>query len=191
MVKNMQKFFALAFLVLCGCKTVPESVGVQPAEKEVPALDGKIFASARLDPKSGSSASGQAWFAESENGIQVAVSVTGINPGAHGIHIHEKGDCSAEDASSAGDHLNPSAHEHGPPQPKLFHAGDLGNIIIDDKGLGVLNLSIPSDNLDPNFSWTSIIGAALILHDKADDLHSQPSGNAGDRIACGLIVKQN
>lgn len=189
MYKNI---FYLGALLLMGCKTVPSSLGsTENHEQQVPSMDGKVFASARLDARSGSVARGQAWFAEVNDGIQVAIFVSGVNPGAHGIHIHEKGDCSASDASSAGAHLNPSSHEHGPPQPKLFHAGDLGNIIIDDKGFGVLNLSIPAENLDPNFSWTTIIGKSIVLHDKPDDMHSQPSGNSGARISCGLIAKQN
>jgi Cu-Zn family superoxide dismutase len=149
---------------------------------------GDLFATTTLKPKSGSKAKGAAWFFKTKNGLKIVVSVTGSTKGLHGIHIHEKGDCSAYDASSAGEHFNPIHLHHGHPDPTKYHAGDLGNIDINKDGSGTLSLFIPMSNFNPDMKdWNSIIGKSLVLHDKRDDLVSQPSGDSGSRIACGVI----
>jgi len=143
------------------------------------------FAEAKLEAKSGSSAAGTVTFIKHASGIKVGVDVSGVTPGVHGFHIHEKGDCSAPDAASAGGHFNPSRAAHADPFTDIRHVGDLGNIEINSDGKGVLNLIAK----DPKgFSdWAEIVGKSVILHEKADDLKTQPTGNAGKRIACGVI----
>src|SRR5580704_14064525 len=141
-------------------------------------IEGKVFAHASLEGKSDSHAHGKAWFAKNKKEVQVVVSVSDASPGLHGIHIHEKGDCSASDASSAGEHFNPTHLSHGAPNPLHHHIGDLGNIVIGQDGHGTLNLIIPASEYNPHFQdWTKIIGKSLVLHQNQDDLKSQPAGD--------------
>jgi len=146
----------------------------------------KKFASAVLDAKSGSKVSGTVMFSNTPQGIQIMASVTGAKPGKHGFHIHENGDCSALDASSAGDHYNPASAKHAGPNAAQRHVGDLGNITVKKNGTGVLKRNIPK--VEGFTNWQEIIGKSVVMHAKADDLKSQPSGNAGPRVACGIIV---
>jgi Cu-Zn family superoxide dismutase len=147
---------------------------------------GVTFAEATLAPKSGSKVSGTVVFSRVKDGVQVIASITGgTAAGKHGIHIHEKGDCSAADASSAGGHFNPTGAPHAGPTASARHVGDLGNITVKEDGVGYLTLDIP--NVNGFTDWNSIIGKAVVVHAKADDEKSQPAGAAGDRIACGVI----
>lgn len=151
-------------------------------------LTGDIFATVNLSPKSGSQSMGKGWFIKEKNGLRIEIEVQNVALGKHGIHIHEVGDCSAEDASSAGAHFNPAILTHGAINPKLHHMGDLGNIEIDADGKGTLLISIPTEQFNADFlNWDIIIGKSLILHEGEDDLVSEPSGNSGKRIACGVI----
>ncbi len=153
-------------------------------------LDGQVFAKADLMARSNSTARGVAWFAKRGDDIAVTVKVDHVSPGKHGIHLHENGDCSAPDASSAGDHFNPAKLTHGHPDPQHYHMGDLGNITVDESGHGVLHLIIPAKEFNQHFhDWSIIVGRSVILHQDADDLTSQPAGNSGTRIACGVVTK--
>lgn len=140
----------------------------------------------KMEARSGSKLSGQAILTETANGVKVELTVeNGGAPGPHGAHIHEKGDCSAPDAKSAGDHFNPEKHDHALPAKDQRHLGDLGNIEIGKDGKGSLTLEIPGANLkvgDPK----SFRGRGVIVHEKKDD-GGQPVGNAGPRIGCGVI----
>lgn len=182
-------FSIMPIISLIGCQTigVNDNGAKNLASKSDEGVE-QAFATAVLEPKSGSKAHGTAWFKKIKDGLQIIVAINNVEPGLHGIHIHEKGDCSAADASSAGEHFNPAHLSHGSPNPLMFHAGDLGNINIDTNGHGTLNLVIPTTNFHPDFlDWSGIIGKSLVLHSKADDLVSQPSGDSGSRIACGVI----
>ena len=108
-----------------------------------------------------------------------------IAPGQHGLHIHETGDCSAPDAKSAGGHFNPHKMDHGSPDKSPRHAGDFGNITVGDDGKGKLELTVEQLTVLPGDS--SVVGKALVLHEKPDDVTTQPSGNSGARIGCGVI----
>jgi superoxide dismutase, Cu-Zn family len=146
-----------------------------------------VLASATIAPKSGNTTlEGTAKFSGSPGAISVTVSVKGAPPGEHGVHIHETGDCSAADATSAGGHWNPMmAHMHGTPGA-TSHIGDLGNMTVAADGMGTLTLV--------NSAWaigspdTSPVGKAIIVHEKKDDLMTQPTGDAGGRIGCGVIM---
>jgi Cu-Zn family superoxide dismutase len=146
---------------------------------------GVTFAEATLAPKSGSKVSGTVVFSRVQNAVQVIASITGGTPGKHGIHIHEKGDCSAADASSAGGHFNPTGAPHAGPTAQARHVGDLGNITVKEDGVGYLTLDVPT--LNGFTDWNAIVGKAVVVHAKGDDEKSQPAGAAGDRIACGVI----
>jgi Cu-Zn family superoxide dismutase len=138
-----------------------------------------------FQPKSGSNLSGKATLTETAEGVKVDLALEGLPPGEHGAHVHEKGDCSAADGSSAGGHFNPASNPHALPTGTPRHLGDLGNITISPDGKGTLDIVAPGANLkdgDPN----SFLGKAIIVHEKQDD-GGQPTGNAGGRIGCAEI----
>ncbi len=137
-----------------------------------------------LQPTQGNDVRGTVTFTQSKNGVLVEAVVTGLTPGKHGFHIHEFGDCSAPDGTSAGGHFNPTDHPHAGPADETRHVGDLGNLIADDQGNAEYRW------IDPKMSLhgpTSILGRGVIVHAGEDDLHSQPTGAAGARVACGVI----
>lgn len=141
-------------------------------------------AEAVLEPTEGNDASGTVRFTAVDRGVRVTADISGLAPGRHGFHVHAKGDCSAPDASSAGGHYNPQGVEHGAPGDEVHHVGDLGNIEANDQGRATLEqdfafLSLAGEN--------SIVGRAFVVHSGADDFESQPSGDAGSRVACGVI----
>lgn len=123
-------------------------------------------------------------FTQEANGIRVVADITGLSPGKHGFHIHEYGDCSAKDGSSAGGHFNPQSKEHGAPDSLNRHVGDLGNIETGRRGKAHYERV---DSLIALSGETSIIGRTVVIHELPDDFTTQPTGNAGDRIACGVI----
>jgi Cu-Zn family superoxide dismutase len=139
---------------------------------------------ANLSPTKGNSVSGTVIFTKVEGGVKIVADVTGLTPGQHGFHIHEFGDCSAPDATSAGGHFNPHHTQHGSPDAAARHAGDFGNLEADASGKAHyerVDTTISLDGAD------SIVGHGVIVHEKADDLKTQPTGNAGARVACGVI----
>jgi Cu-Zn family superoxide dismutase len=144
-------------------------------------------ASANLAPTKGNQVSGTVSFVQHGDSVVVEAHLVGLTPGLHGFHIHEKGDCTAADASSAGAHFNPHKSSHGGPQVAPRHAGDLGNITADGAGVAQYKVEVTGISLDTGAD--SIIGRAVIVHGNPDDLRTQPAGNAGPRIACGLISK--
>jgi superoxide dismutase, Cu-Zn family len=125
-------------------------------------------------------------FKETDDGIEVTANIEGLKKGVHGFHIHEKGDCSAPDAKSAGGHFNPSNHKHGSPDSAEHHEGDLGNITAEKDGKGTATITIKGVTLGDGD--TSIVGKGFIIHAKADNFKTQPTGDAGDRVACGVIT---
>lgn len=127
---------------------------------------------------------GTVTFTKTDGGMQVVADITGLTPGQHGFHIHEFGDCSAPDATSAGGHFNPSKNPHAGHDDAKRHEGDLGNIEADSSGKAHLELT---DKMMTMSGEMSIIGRGVIVHEKADDLKTQPTGNAGGRVACGVI----
>jgi Cu-Zn family superoxide dismutase len=144
-----------------------------------------LKAIALLHPTEGNKISGTVTFTEVADGVQVQAEITGLTPGKHGFHVHEFGDCSASDASSAGAHFNPTNQPHAGPDADARHVGDMGNIEADASGVA------KSDYLDHNISLAnderSVIGRSVAVHAKADDLKSQPAGDSGARVACGVI----
>ena len=138
-----------------------------------------------LKPTQGNKAAGTIKLATMGGGVHFTGTITGLTPGKHGFHIHEKGDCSAPDATSAGGHFNPDNKAHGAPDAAEHHAGDLGNIEADSKGTAKVNIHM--DGITLGSGANSIMGKAIIVHANADDLKTQPTGNAGGRVACGVI----
>jgi Cu-Zn family superoxide dismutase len=142
-------------------------------------------ASVTLEPRSGTQVTGTATFTEKGGKVEIVVDAKSLTPGKHGIHIHEKGDCSASDASSAGAHFAPGGGDHAGPDAANRHAGDLGNIEAGADGHGTL--TVTSDKLTVGAGDRSVVGRALVIHGDPDDLKTQPSGNSGGRVACGVI----
>jgi Cu-Zn family superoxide dismutase len=141
-----------------------------------------------IESRSGSQLTGTATFAEEGDGVKVTVRIGNAPAGLKGLHIHEKGDCSAQDGSSAGDHFNPGGHPHARPPDEPRHLGDLGNIGVSPEGVGQLEIVVKGANLksgDPN----SFLDRSIIVHGKKDD-GGQPTGNSGPRIGCGVIKRK-
>jgi Cu-Zn family superoxide dismutase len=138
-----------------------------------------------LHPTAGNKVTGTVTFAPVADGVQVHAEITGLTPGKHGFHVHEFGDCSASDAASAGAHFNPTNQPHAGPDATARHEGDMGNVEADASGNAKL------DYVDHQISLTndakSVIGRSVVVHAKPDDLKTQPSGDSGARIACGVI----
>ena len=171
----------LMSLALAGAATLVLGLGPEAAKAA-----GGAKAMATIESKSGSPAHGVAHFEEvSAGGVKVHVHIEGATPGKHGLHIHEKGDCSDPEAKSAGGHFNPATMEHAGPMDAKRHAGDLGNIDIKADGKG--DLDITSDMLTVKPGPNSVVGKAVVFHEKEDDLKTQPTGNAGGRYGCGVI----
>jgi Cu-Zn family superoxide dismutase len=145
-------------------------------------------ATAQLMPRSGSQAEGNVSFRQQGDRVAVTVDVSGLKPNAeHGFHIHEKGDCSAPDGTSAGGHFNPFAKPHGQYAMAEHHAGDLPSLKADANGRASATFEISGPTVSAGAA--SIVGRGLIVHRDPDDFKTQPTGNSGARIACGVIVK--
>ena len=133
---------------------------------------------------------GEATFTETSEGMTIDIVAEGLTPGMHGTHIHEKGECAPPSFESAGAHFNPTEKEHGFKNPKGFHLGDLPNIEVGSDGRVNVSLRLTDITLkkDVENSILDSDGSALIIHEKADDNITDPSGNSGDRIACAAIT---
>jgi Cu-Zn family superoxide dismutase len=142
-------------------------------------------ATASIRGPEGSSLAGAATFTRTATGVHVNVELENAPPGVHGFHLHDQGDCSAPDFTSAGGHFNPTHAAHGGPDAPIHHAGDFGNITVGPDGRGRLELDSTMLTVAPGPN--SVLGKAVILHEKADDLTSQPTGAAGARIGCGVV----
>ncbi|UUO09163.1 superoxide dismutase family protein [Blastopirellula sp. J2-11] len=134
-----------------------------------------------LIPTEGNSVQGVIRLKMVGESLEITGQVSGLKPGEHGFHIHEFGDLTAADGTAAGGHYNPSGHEHGGPDAADHHAGDLGNITADDKGIATVN------KVAKDLKLPMIMGRSFVVHAGVDDLKSQPSGDAGPRVAVGVI----
>jgi superoxide dismutase, Cu-Zn family len=166
-----------AMLAVTGCATGKDR---RPDRLEPSA------ASARVEGKSGNTLSGTAEFRPVPGGVALTLRVTGAPPGAHAVHLHQVGDCSAGDASSAGEHWNPTQSPHGHLPHSPAHLGDIGNLMVNEAGEGELEFVTEQWTLGTG-AMNDANGKALVIHAKEDDLQSQPAGNAGDRIGCGVV----
>ena len=137
-----------------------------------------------LYPTQGNNVSGTITFTQTDNGVQVVADLKGLSAGKHGFHIHEFGDCSSPDGMSAGGHYNPMNMPHGGPMDMNRHEGDMGNIVADESGNAHFEYT---DKILKIVGPNSIVGRSVIIHKGEDDLKSQPVGNAGARVAYGVI----
>lgn len=154
------------------------------AASALAATDSKMM-KAQVSSVSMRSLNGNVSFEKVKDGIRVSGHFSGLKPNStHGFHVHEKGECKGPDYSSAGGHFNPENRMHGSPNSESSHVGDLGNLVADANGMASIDEVVPHDKAK-DFSMMS--GKAVIIHSGKDDLRSQPSGDAGDQIACGVI----
>ena len=145
-----------------------------------------------LQPVQDSGVTGELVFDPDGEGLRLSGEIRGLTPGAtHGFHVHETGDCSAPDATSAGGHFNPAGHPHGDRQADApHHAGDMPNLVAGDDGVAQVDVSLAGLRIDDG-SEVDVVGRALIVHAQPDDYATQPTGNAGARIACGVVELVN
>jgi Cu-Zn family superoxide dismutase len=145
-------------------------------------------ATAQLQPTKGNTASGTVTFTQRGSKVLAEVKVSGLSPGAeHGFHIHEKGDCSSGDGMSTGGHFNPLGKPHAHFNTTDRHAGDMPALKADASGNA--SVTVELDVITVTDGPTSVVGRGLIVHAQPDDYKTQPTGNAGARIACGVIQK--
>ncbi|TRO66712.1 superoxide dismutase family protein [Christiangramia sabulilitoris] len=143
-----------------------------------------------LQPVSNSKLSGNVVFTEENGKVAMTAIISGLAEGKHAIHIHENGDCSAADGSSAGGHWNPTGQPHGKwGSSDGYHKGDIGNFDVDANGNGTVNLTTSEWCIGCDDKNKDLLGKAVIVHDGVDDYTSQPSGAAGTRVGCGVIKK--
>ena len=174
---------ALAIIIIAlGCTSGPPAETPAAAPPDATTAPTAV---ADLSPTAGNTVRGTVTFTPEAGGVRIIAELAGLTPGEHGFHIHETGDCSALDAASAGDHFNPAGAAHGAPDAPVRHVGDLGNVTADASG------NARYDRVDARLSLEgehSVVGRAIVVHTGADDLTSQPAGNAGSRAACGVIT---
>jgi Cu-Zn family superoxide dismutase len=129
-------------------------------------------------------------FLQEDDGVRILLDLKGFAPGTKAVHIHDVGLCDPPSFESAGPHFNPTAAEHGSANPKGPHAGDLPNITVDATGQGHLEVTNARVTLKPGpATLLDANGSALVVHESPDDLHSNPAGNSGARVACGVVVR--
>ena len=189
-------------LVLIGaysCKEVKKEAGdamedgeavVNEAKKEMKEMAQEETISFAMEPKSDSKVAGEVTFTEKEGSVMMMAKLTGLTPGEHAIHIHEKADCSSTDGKSTGGHWNPTFQPHAKwGAEEGYHKGDIGNFMADADGNATKEFSTDEWCIgcdDPN---KNIVGKAVIVHQGIDDFTSQPSGAAGKRVSCTGIIQ--
>lgn len=175
-MKKLILSILIVIAVIIGCKTTNNSNDAKSLKL--------VFES-----KSNSAVTGNATFKEKSGKVTFIAIMSGLKPGIHAIHIHEKSDCTAADGSSAGGHWNPTFKKHGKWGVGECHKGDIGNFLADEKGNGSITLTTDEWAIGGEDASKNIIGKGLIVHQGADDFISQPAGNAGARIACSAIIR--
>ena len=174
-----------SLLVLAACGTAPQPRTVPVPS--VPVVSTAKMAEANLAPASASIVSGRLALVPDARGVHITGTIGGLQPlQTAAFHVHERGDCSAVDASSAGAHFNPANQPHGRNSAGAHHAGDMDNLRADAEGVAHLDMIVAGITLG-DAAPTDVVGKSLVVHADPDDYRSQPSGNAGARLACGVI----
>lgn len=175
----MRKLAALALVM-----GIPIFFLAANAADEKKTGDDALKAIVVLHPTEGSKVHGTVAFTQKGDTVEVKGKIMGLKPGAHAFHIHQYGDCSSHDAMSTGGHFNPTGKMHGARDAEERHVGDLGNIMANEEGIAIVNFT---DKVISLAGKNSIIGRGAIVHADADDFKTQPTGNAGARVASGVV----
>ena len=183
---------AVLAVLLGACAATPQNGRVPGSPNVDPYLEAPFAVRAQaalIDAKGGPI--GLVTLTEVRQGVRVELRMSGLAPGKHGVHFHAVGKCDPPDFASAGAHFNPDAHQHGALNPNGPHAGDLPNIDVGSDGHGTLVAITPLVNLEPGSASSLMAGGGLsiVVHQDADDEKTDPSGNSGARVACGIIKK--
>jgi len=178
---------AILIFALAACSSAPPPTPAPPPLPPVPATPAVSKAEAALASASGSIVSGRVVLLPVPQGVRITGTIGGLRAGgSFGFHLHERGDCSAVDASSAGGHFNPTGAAHGRNGGGPHHLGDMDNLVADSEGVVQIDRVLGGVSLGGG-AGNDILGRALIVHADPDDYRSQPSGNAGARLACGVV----
>jgi Cu-Zn family superoxide dismutase len=192
-MKKLAIYLAASCFILTGCKDEQKKMDAEDAADDAKEVTKDVrpdHVSFELESKSGSSAIGKVSIVEMNGKVKLEASLAGLEPGTHAIHIHEKADCSADDATSSGGHWNPTFEPHGKWGAATgFHKGDIGNFEVDESGNGIVSMETDAWCLGCDDEKKNILGKAIIVHKGADDFTSQPSGAAGARVSCGGIIQ--
>jgi Cu-Zn family superoxide dismutase len=175
----------LATMVSCSHSAKKETEATSASATPTATLPAPTRAQAVLKAANGEKVKGIIHFTEENGTMKVETMVEGLKSGPHGFHIHEVGDCSKADFASAGGHFNVNNSQHGSVTGDHRHAGDLGNLMANGKGVAKTSITVSGITLAPGAN--SILGRAVIIHKDKDDFKSQPAGNSGARQACGII----
>lgn len=180
-MKKLLSIIAAVFLIsACTVEETEEII------EEYPEVDQAVSV---IHPTDGNEATGVIIFTQTDDGVRVEATVSGLeSESPHGFHIHEYGDCRADDGTSAGGHYNPEGMDHGAPTDDERHMGDLGNLAAGEDGTATLDFVDETLVLS---GTNSIVGYGVIVHAEGDDLTSQPTGDAGSRLGCGVIGVAN
>jgi Cu-Zn family superoxide dismutase len=165
-------------------------VGEEPSDSPTGLRAGQR-AVATINGKSGTSVTGTATFTQTgDNKVRMVLNIDKAPQGVHGIHLHQNGNCDAPDASSAGPHWNPTKQPHGNREAGNHHMGDLPNLTVGADGRGRAEMEVEGWTIGGSDTTTNIVNHAIVIHAKADDYKTQPSGDSGDRIGCGVITAE-
>jgi Cu-Zn family superoxide dismutase len=194
------KFARIAVLSLIlitsyNCKEAKKeaSEAAEEMEESLEAIADEVMAEAitfKMEPKSDSNVAGEVTFTEENGKVVMKATFSGLTPGEHAIHIHEKADCSAADGTSTGGHWNPTSEPHGKwGETAGYHRGDIGNLIADADGNATVEFSTDLWCIGCEDETKNIVGKAVIVHQGVDDFTTQPTGAAGSRVSCTGIIK--
>lgn len=191
MISSRTLLTATAFslgLALAACSNdadAPERQEEQPDRAYMAAESAPATAQALLKTADGKDA-GSVTATQEDGGIRLAINATGMSAGEHGIHVHMTGKCEGPKFESAGGHWNPMGAQHGLSNPQGQHSGDMPNLVVASDGSGRMDYLLDEAQLDQMLDTD---GAALVIHAKADDQKTDPSGDSGDRLACGVFTR--
>ena len=174
----MKRALALAAplaAMLAGCQTVDEAPNARLGQATLQLASGLPGGTAQL--------------LTSGTQVTISIAVVGLTPGVHGLHLHTTGSCTAPDFASAGAHLNPGGHQHGTSNPAGPHLGDLPNVTVGSNGTGTVSATLPGTRDEVLAQLFDTDGTAVVVHANADDYRTDPSGNSGGRIACGVLTR--
>ena len=192
-MKYLSRLFVIsgiAFLISCEGEKKEEATEETTATVEEVEVS-KNEAIAEISSASGSKMNGEAIFIDNGDGtVTLNLNVKNATTGEHALHLHQNGDSSAPDATSAGGHWNPGDTDHGHrSETPAFHAGDIDNMIVGEDSTGTVNMTVSGWSVG-GVDSTNVVGRAVIIHALPDDFVSQPSGAAGPRVACGVVNKK-